>query len=223
MFSYIFMKILETRPQSYDRRMDQLSGGRAAQIKQSVADAVPQGARVLEIGCGTGQLAAMLCEQGATVEGFDANPAMVAQARRRIEAESLQDKLAVREMGVEGMDTLPERSFSAAVSTLVLSELSDDERRYALRHARRLLEPGGRLIIADEVVPRTAGRRLLHAAVRAPLLAATYLASRSSTRPLADLRQELADAGFVLDREERSHGDAFALFVAHRPSEEARP
>ena len=42
MFSYVFMKILEGRPRSYDRRMDKASRGRVGEIKASVVKEVPQ-------------------------------------------------------------------------------------------------------------------------------------------------------------------------------------
>ena len=87
MFSYVFMKILESRPRSYDRAMDKASRGRVKQMKEDVAAEVPNGSRVLEIGCGTGELAAMCIARGSTVEGFDASPAMVKVARQRIEEE----------------------------------------------------------------------------------------------------------------------------------------
>lgn len=222
MLSYVFMKILEGRPASYDRRMEAVSRGRVRAMKQAVAAEVPSGTRVLEIGCGTGELGALLCARDARVEGFDRSPSMVAMARKRIETEGLAGRLECREMGVDGMDGLPDRAYGAVVSTLVLSELADDERRFALNHAFRVLEPGGILVIGDEVVPRSGGRRLVHALARAPLLAATYLVASAITRPIRDLPGELGEAGFSIHKEERSHGDAFALLVARRPREEKK-
>ena len=46
------MRLLEGRPRSCDRRMDRASGGRVQALKEAVAEEVPAGARVLEIGCG---------------------------------------------------------------------------------------------------------------------------------------------------------------------------
>ena len=218
MFSYVFMKILEGRPRSYDRRMDKASRGRVGEIKASVVKEVPQDAAVLEIGCGTGELAAMLIGRGAVVDAFDASPAMVEFVRERIAEEGLDTRLTVRHMGVDGMDSLPSSHYDAVVSTLVFSELTADERGYALKHAARILKPGGQLVIADEVVPRKAAARILQRAVRAPMLAATYLVSRASTRPIADLAGEVAEAGFHIDKEVRSHGDAFALVKATLPA-----
>ena len=214
MFSYMFMQILEGRPRSYDRRMDKASHGRVRAIKEAVVEAVPQKGRVLEIGCGTGELASMLIDRGAFVDAFDASPAMVEVVRERISEEVLGQKLTVRQMGVDGMDSLPSGHYDAVVSTLVFSELSTDERAYALEHSARILKPGGLVVIADEVVPRRATARILQWAVRIPLLAVTYLASRASTRPIADLAREIAEAGFRIEKEVRSHGDAFALVKA---------
>jgi demethylmenaquinone methyltransferase/2-methoxy-6-polyprenyl-1,4-benzoquinol methylase len=210
-FSYVFMKILEGRPRSYDRRMDKASRGRVRAIKEAVAAEVPQGARVLEIGCGTGELAAMLIGRGATVDGFDASPTMVEVVHERIAEEGLEGKLTVRQMGVDGMDGLPASAYDLVVSTLVFSELNEDERRYALKHAVRVLRRDGLIIVADEVVPRKAARRILHSIVRAPMLAMTYLASGTTTHPIPELSGELAEAGFHIEKEVRSHGDAFAL------------
>ena len=94
MFSYVFMKMMEMRPRSYDRVMDKISRGRVRAAKESVAAEVPEGSRVLEIGCGTGELASLLIARGATVEGFDPSPAMVKAAEERIVTEGLQDKIS---------------------------------------------------------------------------------------------------------------------------------
>ncbi len=220
MISYVFMKILEGRPRSYDKKMEKVSGGRVRVMKEAVAAEVQPNESVLEIGCGTGELAAMMIAGGAKVEAFDSSPSMVEVARERIEKEKLDGSLQVEEMGVDGMDAIKDNEFNTVVSTLVFSELSDDERHFALKHAYRVLRPGGNLVIADEVVPRTGGRRLLHALARAPLAAMTYLASSSVTRPIADLSGEVSTAGFKVQKEDRTKGDTSAILVAQRPLEE---
>jgi demethylmenaquinone methyltransferase/2-methoxy-6-polyprenyl-1,4-benzoquinol methylase len=210
------MKILEMRPRAYDRRMDRVSRGRVRRIKEAVAREVPENSHVLEIGCGTGEMAAIMIERGCRVQGFDLSPFMVEEAEKRVEREALEDKFSPWRMGVEGMDNLPVEDFDAVVSTLVFSELNDDERRFALIHAARLLRAGGLIVIADEVVPRKALGRLLHTVLRLPLQALTYLVSGQSTHPLADLARDIGDAGFIVEKELRSHGDSFALVTGRK-------
>ena len=221
MLSYVFMKILEGRPRSYDQRMDTLSRGRVRKIKEAAAAEIEPGAHVLEIGCGTGELASILLSHGATrVEGFDLSPSMIAVARERIKKEGLDERLRVRQMGVDGMDGLPPDTYDTVVSTLVFSELTPDERRFALKHAFRVLKPGGRLVIGDEVVPTDIKHRIVYQVVRAAMLILTYLVSKAATRPLRDLAREVTVASFVVAKETRSHGGAFVLLVAQRPSSE---
>ncbi|MFQ5433211.1 MAG: corrinoid protein-associated methyltransferase CpaM [Nitrospinota bacterium] len=219
-FSYVFMKILETRPRSYDRRMDKASRGKVKEIKRSVAAQVPPGSHTLEIGCGTGELAAMLVARGCTVDGFDSSPSMVEASLERIKSESLQESFTVRKMGVDAMDRLPDSRYDAVVSTLTFSELSDDERRYALENAYRVLQPGGLIIIADEVRPRSRAGRFLHALIRMPVVTLTYLISGATTAPIENLCSELANAGFSVEKEERTHGDSFAIISAHKLMEQ---
>ncbi|MFC1516913.1 corrinoid protein-associated methyltransferase CpaM [Thermodesulfobacteriota bacterium] len=214
------MKILEMRPVSYNGRMDKISSGRVREVKTTLAAQVPKGSRVLEIGCGTGELASLLVEQGCVVAGFDLNPSMVKTAEKRIETDGLEGKFSVKRMGIEGMDGFPDSNFDAVVSTLVFSELNNNERRFALEHAARVLRPGGHIVIADEVVPRKAMRRFLHAAVRLPLLVATYLVTGASTRPVDDLSGQMSEVGFCVVKETRSHGDSFAIVFGFKKEKE---
>ncbi len=210
------MKILEMRPKSYDKRMDRVSRGRVRAIKEAVAQKVPEGSHVLEIGCGTGELAALIIARDCIVEGFDLSPSMVRVAEERIKTDNLRGKFSVRQIGIEAMDGFADENFDSIVSTLVFSELNDDERHFALKHGARILRPGGSIVIADEVVPQRVARRLIHAVTRLPLLALTYLVSGNSTHPIGDLAKEIGTAGFTVEKEVRSHGDSFAIVVGRK-------
>ena len=218
MSSYIYMKILESQPRRYDRGIELLSTGAARRAKQKiVAENVHAGDRVLEIGCGTGGLAILAAREGARVQGFDVSPGMLDVAREKLIEAGLDDRVELAEMGIAGMDRLPDTHFDLVMSTLVFSELSADEQAYALAHARRVLRPGGRLALADEARPPHALARLLHGCVRAVLLAITFALTQTTTRAVADLEGAVQRAGFFIEKQERSALGSFLYLVARAP------
>ena len=222
MFSYLFMKLLEKRPQSYDRLITKASRGKIRSAKNSIAADLNSAGHILEIGCGTGELACMLAAQGAMVHGFDRNPEMIDFARQRCEARNLENKISLQNMSVHAMDGLPTNDYDGVVATLVFSELSDDERQFALKHAQRVLKPHGIIVIADEAVPRKKLQRISHLLFRMPMLLATYLVTRTTTRPLLNPERELTAAGFIVEKEIRSHGDSFAIVTGRLRSEDRK-
>ena len=118
------------------------------------------------------------------------------------------------------MDGLPADDYDGVVATLVFSELSDDERQFALKHAKRVLKPNGIIAIADEAIPRKKLQKASHLLFRIPMLLATYLITRTTTRPLRNPMEELRAAGFILEKEIRSHGDSFAVVTARVETED---
>ncbi len=195
----VFMKWLETTPSDYDRGIELLTLGRLTPLKERIAtDYVRSGDRVLEIGCGTGTLALMMARRGATVVGVDASPLMLAEARRKADKAGLIEAIQFHQMDVsELVDRFSPASFDVIVSTLTFSEFPPEVQRYALAEAHQLLRPGGRLLIADEVVPDGRGARLLFYLVRLPLAAITWLLTRTTTNALSHFSAALAEAGFA--------------------------
>ena len=142
MFSFVLMKVLESSPKRYDAGMNLISFGRVQKIKRHIVNNyVLEGEKVLDIGCGTATLSIMMAEKGAWVEGFDPAPQMLSIARDKIASAGLTDRIHLVEMGVAQMDTrFLDESFDKVVSTLVFSELSNDEQHYALRECKRILK-----------------------------------------------------------------------------------
>ena len=99
------------------------------------------GRRILDAGCGSGPLAEALREKGAVVSGFDASAAMVDLARQRLGGDA---DVRVADLG----EPLPfsDDEFDVVVASLVLHYLED----WAgpLAELRRVLKPGGRLIVS---------------------------------------------------------------------------
>ncbi|MER8185905.1 class I SAM-dependent methyltransferase [Kitasatospora sp. NPDC094015] len=116
------------------------------------------GRRVLDAGCGAGPLLAALRERGAIAGGFDRSTAMLALDRRRLGADA---DLRVAELGTPL--PYPDDAFDDVVASLVLHYLEDWGP--ALAELRRVLVPGGRLIVsvdhpfAMHSIHRAAGRR----------------------------------------------------------------
>lgn len=99
------------------------------------------GRRVLDAGCGAGPLSAALRAKGALVAGFDSSPAMVALARQRLGEDA---DLRVADLS----QPLPyaDGEFDDVVCSLVLHYLQDWAA--PLAELRRVLRPGGRLLLA---------------------------------------------------------------------------
>ena len=98
------------------------------------------GRRILDAGCGSGPLVADLKERGASVAGFDASPAMIRLARKRLGDDA---DLKVADLSLP----LPydNEAFDDALAVLVLHYLEDWSG--PLTELRRVLRPGGRLVV----------------------------------------------------------------------------
>ena len=106
------------------------------------------GQRVLEIGCGTGNLALLVGQlhPGAEVVGLDPDPKALARARRKAERRSLPVRF---DLGFAQELPYADASFDRVLSALMFHHLGPDEKERALCEVRRVLEPGGSLHLVD--------------------------------------------------------------------------
>lgn len=125
--------------------------GRLGSLRSMTLDlaAVRPGERVLDTGCGTGELtiaAARRVGKSGVVHGVDASPEMIEVARRnaRRSAPGVQFHLEP----VEAM-SFPDGSFDVALNSFVMHHLPGDLKQRALLEIRRVLRPGGRIVILD--------------------------------------------------------------------------
>jgi len=206
------MRWLESAPSRYDAGMRAITLGRVDALHEAVASAaVPTpSVCVLEIGCGTGSVTKRMAERGARVTAVEHNPEMLEQARSRVASGDVE----WLERTASEIDALAPAAFDSVVLSLCMSEMSTEERTFVLREARRRLCPNGRLVLADEVRPRTWGRALLVGALRAPQAAIGWLVAGSLSRPLHDPDGEILRAGFAITERREWLAGSLAMIVA---------
>lgn len=135
--------------------------------------AVRPGQRLLEIGCGTGNLALLVARlhPGVEVTGLDPDRRALARARRK----AARRGTPVRwDRGFAQELPYPDATFDRVLSSLMLHHLEADDKVAALREARRVLRPGGTLHVVDLAAagaPRGLVARIVH---RRPRLAGTF-------------------------------------------------
>ena len=153
----------------------------------------PAGARILEIGCGTGHNLAMLGEFGR-VEASELDPTArkLASKRlgRRIEAAALPD-----------LSVFPEASYDLIALLDVLEHVADD--RAALAAIRSRLKPGGKLLVT---VPANPWMWTAHDAA--------HHHHRRYTK--SQLKGEMLRAGFAIDLLSPFNTVLFPLIAAVR-------
>ncbi|MEK7402446.1 MAG: methyltransferase domain-containing protein [Gemmatimonadota bacterium] len=167
----------------YDAVVAALTFGRAGALRASVLDLIrlSPGEQVLDVGCGTGELAlAAKRRVGAkgSVRGVDAGAEMVARAREKAVRAGFDVPFDVAPAQAL---PFPDASFDVALCALMMHHLPQDGRRQAVAEMHRVLKPGGRLLVADlahehgllaslDPVALVHGRAAMHAADEAEAL-----------------------------------------------------
>jgi 2-polyprenyl-3-methyl-5-hydroxy-6-metoxy-1,4-benzoquinol methylase len=114
---------------------------RIARFADALQRLVPLPARILDYGCGTGDIAAALAARGFRVDARDASPKMIEQARALHAGSAV--RFAVIEPGPPDADADHE-AFDAVVCSSVLEYL--DDLPASLRQLVAMLKPGGWLL-----------------------------------------------------------------------------
>jgi ubiquinone/menaquinone biosynthesis C-methylase UbiE len=130
-------------PENYERFFVPAIGEPLARDLVRLA-ALRPGERVLDVACGTGIVARLAAQQvgpNGTVAGLDVNPGMLAVARSVTPADM---SIEWYKAGAEEMP-LPDETFDVVLCQMGLQFMPD--KLAALREMRRVLVPGGRLIL----------------------------------------------------------------------------
>ncbi|MGD8441478.1 MAG: class I SAM-dependent methyltransferase [Holophagae bacterium] len=137
---------------SYDAEFSSTTLGRMQRERAwALLDRVlPPTGRVLDLGCGTGEDTRWLVQRGAErVVGCDASQAMLSEARRKLDADGLGDRVELcridlNRIAVEPMP--PEAPFDAAISNFGAVNCVHDRRALAASVAR-WLSPGAPFVV----------------------------------------------------------------------------
>jgi ubiquinone/menaquinone biosynthesis C-methylase UbiE len=129
-----------------DNRYGSLKGQRLSKfhvrvIKQSLGPHLAGGAKVLEVGCGTGRLLAALSTYEPKLYGIDASRGMLEIARQRLASRRIDAELCE---GNAAALPYEDGYFDAVYSILVINLIPTYEA--VLREIARVLKPGGTLL-----------------------------------------------------------------------------
>ena len=123
-----------TDPDAYEQFMGRWSTRLADPFLDFAA--IPQGGRVLDVGCGTGVITLALARRGCVAVGTDASDSYLDGARRLRSHEAV-----VYEQGDARNLHYPTASFDGCVSTLAIDVVPEPEK--AAAEMRRVTRPGG--------------------------------------------------------------------------------
>lgn len=124
--------------------------GLGGKFKKKVLDlvSIPDGAGVLDVGCGTGILVELLKRKlpNSQVVGIDPDDEALQIAKERLEGAQLSAEL---KKGYAEVLPFPDESFDFCLSTLVFHHLPNEIKLKTLQEMHRVLKPGGKIVITD--------------------------------------------------------------------------
>ena len=199
MSTYILMKILESAPSRYDQGIRILTLGKLDKIYNRLTSHLKKGQRILDLGCGTGALTLRAAQKGAKVKGIDINAQMLEIAQKQAIKKNLIQNIKLCEMGVAELGSEKSESYDVVMSGLCFSELTENELIFTLKEINRILKPGGILLVADEVRPKSILKRILNNIIRFPLIIITYLITQTTLHLIDNLPEKIKKNGLLIE------------------------
>lgn len=118
-------------------------------VRRDIAQLIPEGSSILELGSGTGAQAAAVAGLCSDYLGIDIDPAFASCARKRY-AGSEYPPMEFLAADGRDLDFLEDRHFDIAMITLALHEMPHSMRLQVLEELSRVAD---RIIIADYAAP----------------------------------------------------------------------
>jgi ubiquinone/menaquinone biosynthesis C-methylase UbiE len=208
------VEYFDHRAGGYDRQlwMERWALATAARLARPAA-----GARVVDLATGTGALAAAILDRQPRIGGLvavDAAPHMLERAARRLGVPNPRVRLVTAD--VRGVP-LPDGAADLVSVGYLLHLLSPPVRGEVLAEARRLLRPGGRLVVVVHGSPRGVPGRAYRATWRA--LSRMVPGGIVGEGPIEDLVPIVAGARFEVDATWRIPGLYWSqVLSARRPT-----
>ena len=171
------LELFEGLPRHYDRMGAVLSFGQDPRWRRALVAAIDPrpGQRILDVATGTGLVADLLADRGASVVGLDQSEQMLERARAR-----LGDRVELVRGEAERLP-FPDGAFDALSFTYLLRYVDDPAA--TLGELARVVKPGGRIGMVEFGVPRNLlAHRLWRVYTRVGLPAIGRLASPAWVR-----------------------------------------
>ncbi len=136
------IQFFDTIAPGWDLLKQEIMGG--MDLNRAILEVLPARAILVDLGCGTGDFLWAAAKKARKVIGVDSSAKMLDLARRRFQGDKGNTELRLGEL-----EHLPlgDGEADCAVISMVLHHVSDPVT--AVREIRRILGPGGRLIIAE--------------------------------------------------------------------------
>ena len=196
-------RVWEKEAPTYDRRMGFFERVLFGDDREWVCSRAS--GEVLEVAVGTGRNFTFY-PQGVRLSGIDLSPAMLEIARKR--ADELGVDSDLREGDAQQLP-FPDSSFDTVVCTLSLCTIPDDRR--AIAEMKRVLRPGGRLLLLDHV--RASSKVWLAVQRVLEPLPRRFSCEHLLRRPLEHVLAE----GFEVEQRERSKAGIVERLLARKP------
>src|SRR5262245_780558 len=139
------------RARGYDLLVWALTLGRERTFREQTLDLarLAEGESVLDVGCGTGTLAiAAKYRVGnlGKVTGVDASPEMIGRAQKKARKKGFAVHF---QTAAAESPPFQDAAFDVVLSTVMLDQLPDDARAMCISEMRRVVRPGGHLLVIE--------------------------------------------------------------------------